>query len=155
MTHLWTVIFFPMFFLNNENQLSKSLFYTQNGFFLNCGSFHCSAFLKDSYGRTKPSIIVVLDCWMHSGLLCVLQQTWHHYLPNLHYDHIILLQPLKLTIKLFSHMISNYIIMTVQQVFEPLTCYGPFTMLDVIMYFCLVCGGQLKCNVYWLPFGIA
>lgn len=125
MTHLWTVIFLPMFFLNNENQLSKSLFHTQNGFFLNCGSFHCSAFLKDSYGRTKPSIIVVLDCWIHSGLLCVLQQTWHHYLPNLHYDHIILLQPLKLTIKLSSHMISNDIIMTVQQVFKQLTCYGP------------------------------
>lgn len=108
--------------LYNENQLSQSLFYTQNGFF-NCGSFYCSAYLKDSYGQTKPSTIVVLDCWMHSGLLCVLLQTCHHY-PNLHCDHIILLHSLQL---FSSHMISNDITMTVQQVFEPLTCYGPFT----------------------------
>lgn len=51
-----------------KSAYSKFVLYTKRVFF-NCGSFYCSA----------HSTIVVLECWMHSGLLCVLLQTWHHY----------------------------------------------------------------------------
>lgn len=65
--------------LQRKSAFSKFVLYTKRVFFFYFGSFYCSAFLKDSYGRTKLSTIAVLDCWMHSGLLCVLLQTWHHY----------------------------------------------------------------------------
>lgn len=82
--HNWRLSFSYLCFsltaqiLQWKSAFSKFVLYTKR-FFFNCGSFYCSTFLKDRYGRTKPSKIVVLDCWMHSGLLCVLLQTWHHY----------------------------------------------------------------------------